>query len=88
MTLKQQLRALPRPIEFSEDEIAELASVVINQIIDIVGVDVLIVNVPDEWEYSESMGGDNPTKTTFVWWWLWDRLVAQPEANQAEGGDR
>lgn len=43
----------------------------IDQMLRLPGVlSAVIANIPDEWEYAESVHGDNPTKHMFAYAWL------------------
>jgi len=33
----------------------------------------VLVSIPEDWEYRESIGGDNPTLRQYAWTYLWDR---------------
>ena len=61
-----------------DDNNAEAAHLIMSHIVDLVGLDAVLAAIPDNWEFSENMGGDNPTKEDFAKQWLWEQINPSP----------
>jgi hypothetical protein len=62
----------------NEDAMSDLLCEIVNWTVKHARVDAILANVPADYEWSSDTG-DNPTKATLAWWYLWDQLTEWTE---------
>jgi|SRR3990167_8254293 len=53
------------------DNFDAILCTLVNTIIDVVGINVILAKVPDDWE---TTANEDHTKHSLAWCWLWEQL--------------